>query len=119
MLDLSSHLLLTSNGWEHVSNLGSYSEAEDIQQQLELHGDAYEYQIGEPKSGAKYTVEVLTSMGFVGLYRRGGRPVVRDSLEVPSIPFFSDHPFDGTDDNEQGRRMIHDKPAEPMFAGVA
>jgi hypothetical protein len=118
MFTLTSHLLLTSDGWEHVSNLSSYDEAESLKEQLELQSDAYEYKIGAPKSGPKYTSERLEEMGFVGFYRRGGRTVPSIPSALPSSPIFVDapefiehapqRPFPGT----------HDKPLEPVLAAA-
>lgn len=119
MLDLTSHLLLTSDGWEHVSNMSSYSEADSVKRQLELHADAYEYQIGQPKGGAKYTSELLTSMGMVGLYRRGGRTVPTIGTQTPSLPIFSDEPKEPWRTPKPDRGMPHDKPLKPIYAGSA
>ena len=119
MLDLTSHLLLTSDGWEHISNLSSYDEAEEVKRQLSLHADAYEYQIGQPKGGAKYSSEVLTSMGFVGLYRRGGRTVPRCTLDTPSLPVFSDEPKPTVVKPPKHGNRPYDKPPMPIFAGCA
>lgn len=118
MLDLSSHLLLTSDGWEHLSNMSSYDEAESVQKQLELHADGYEYQIGEPKGGPKYSTEQLLSMGMVGLYRRGGRTVPRCTLNTPSLPIFSDDPVKPAPD-KQDSKGPYDRPPAPIFAGTA
>jgi len=118
MPDLQSHLLLTSDGWEHVSNISSYDEADSIKRQLELLADAYEYQIGQPKGGAKYTSELLTSMGMVGLYKRGGRTVPMTGLQTPSLPIFSDEP-PATPPPREPVRHPYDKPLKPIYAGSA
>ena len=118
MLDLTSHLLLTSDGWEHVSNMSSHDEADSVKRQLELIPDAYEYQIGQPKGGAKYTSEALTSMGFVGLYRRGGRTVPCIVSQTPSLPIFSDDtPIKPSKPPKQGIGGPYDRPPSPVFAG--
>jgi hypothetical protein len=116
MLDLTSHLLLTSDGWEFLSNLSSYDEADSLKQQLELQPGGYEYVLGQPKGGPKYSVEVLTSMGMVGLYRRGGRTVVSAVLDTPSLPVFSDNPS-VVDHSKQGRPGgAYDRPLQPACA---
>jgi len=119
MLDLTSHLLLTSDGWEHLSNLSSYEEADGVKEQLELQSGGYEYTLGQPKGGPKYSTEVLTSMGMVGLYRRGGRTVPRMTLNTPSLPIFSDDPVRPATPDKQRHIGPHDKPLQPTFAGVA
>jgi hypothetical protein len=118
MLTLTSHLLLTSDGWEHISNMSSYDEADVIKRQLELQSDAYEYKIGAPKGGAKYTSERLTEMGFVGFYRRGGRTVQSIPSALPSSPIFVDEPDYQEYSPTPPSTDIHDKPLDPIMAAA-
>jgi len=111
---LTSHALLIADGWEHVSNVGSMDEAESLKRQLELNADAYEYQIGKPKGGLKYTAMMLESMCFVGLYRRGGRTVPSIPGYTPSLPIFSDDPYKPPQTTPPGQP--HDRPLKPVCA---
>lgn len=116
MLNLQVSALLISDGWEHISNMSSQSEAEEVLKQLELRGDAYEYTLGEPKGGVKYSSQLLKGMGMVGLYRRGGRTIPIHTLHTPFLPAFSDNsPTVVTP--KQGSGGAYDKTPAPIFAG--
>lgn len=119
MLGLQSASILMAHGWEHISNLGSHAEAVEIKKQLELGVDAYEYKIGYPKGGVKYSNQMLKSMGMVGLYRRGGRTVLSNVLPTPSIPVCSDTPVPQTIPIKPKVGQPHDRPLKPVMAEAA
>jgi len=118
VLNLQSSALLIADGWEHISNMSSQAEAIEVKKQLELRADAWEYKIGQAKGGGKYSSQVLTGMGMVGLYRRGGRTVPHDTLQTPSLPIFSDEP-PAVVTPKQGSGRAYDKPPAGIFAGSA
>ncbi len=121
MNNLQPSSLLISNGWEHVANLTSYAEAESVKTQLELSSlDSYEYTLGGPKGGAKHSAHVLKTMGMVGLYKRSGKTVRRDSLDIPSLSFSEDPPQNPipTIPSRERKRGAYDRPLKPVMAAV-
>ena len=116
--NLKSFALLITEGWEHISNMSSYDEAMALKKQLELRADAYSYCLGWPKGGAKYSSQVLTDMGMIGIYRRGGKTVTHDTLQTPSLPIFSDEPPTVVTPKQSSGRA-YDKPPAGIFAGSA
>ncbi len=80
---LKSYSLLSAEGWEHMSNVSSQVEAEEIKFQLENQVDMYEYAIGEPKPVSRYSNYTLKCQGMVGLYKRGGRTISSQAAYPP------------------------------------
>jgi len=113
---LSSFPLLMSQGWTHVSNVGSHEEAEEIIEQLQTQFGHAQYLIGEPKP-AKYSSEYLMDMGMVGIYTRGGKKVRRAALSdlPPESPIVLAPP-QLPDTVKPG---VYDRPPTPVYATAA
>jgi len=91
MVDLEHYGLLLSKGWEWLDNCYS-GDSDEILMDLMFQQGSYQYKVGMPKGGVKYTSEQLKLQGMVGIYKSGGRPVVVESTILPSNPFFADTP---------------------------
>jgi hypothetical protein len=112
--DLPTHALLTSKGWEWITNCGKSDAEEVLDSFRSSNGDA-QYRLGEPDSPHVSTVQLI-AMGMVGVYRKqeGGRPV-KLTFDHPILPSFSPTPVEPPSGSVQ---PDHGKPLEVYTCGA-
>lgn len=108
--ELPTHSLLTSQGWDWVTNC-SKAEGEQVLNAMREQDGHARWRLGEPVSERVSTVQLI-GMGMVGVYRKGGGRPVKCTLDTPSLPFFSvpNKPAD-----MPKKQAPHDRPIQPMF----
>lgn len=116
--DLPTHALLTSKGWEWITNCGKADSDEVLHSFRSTNGDS-QYRLGEPHSPHVSTVQLI-AMSMVGVYRKqeGGRPV-KLTFDHPILPSFSTSPT--VEEPQQPRNPVqpnHGKPLEVYTCGA-
>lgn len=117
MTYLPTHSLLTSQGWEWITNCGK-DDAGEVLESFQRDNRAAQFRLGEPHSTNMSTIQLI-ACGMVGVYRKQeGGSLVKVVFDSPLLPSFSpveDTPKKPSGPIQPGRY----KPLEIMTCGAA
>jgi len=115
MENLLPYRVLTERGWEHLTNMPSYGDAQATVTELMLHADTCEYMIG----GHSPSGMIPAGSAMVGIYKRQGKCVRKfTKRDLPEAPAFYVPTNDAPVPNKVAP-LVTDQPRSPVSCRAA
>lgn len=114
-VNLLPYSVLTERGWEHLTNMPSYTDAVATVKELMLHADTCEYMVGKHSPSGMIPADSV----MVGIYKRQGKCIRKfTNRDLPEAPAFY-VPVDEAPVPNKRAPLIGDRPSTPVSCRAA